>query len=186
MNKLSQTGKWIIIAVVIVGAIILIVAFGNSAPNATAPPVASNSSTTVVADNGGGPTNTGTPSETGTTPPKSNPEPGAPAQSPIMFVTPVPGDTWQIGMQNPIQWTKEAGVNAEIDLLDATSLKLVGVILNVAGPHQTSYNWNTRDLLQSSTSPSKITVTPGRYVVRITFSGNNLSPITSQPLTLTQ
>lgn len=71
-----------------------------------------------------------------------------------------------------------------ISLLDATTYKLVGVILNQTGPHQTSYTWNTRDLLLSRSSPTKITVTPGRYVVRIAFDGNNLSPITSVPVTI--
>ncbi len=102
----------------------------------------------------------------------------------IHLVDPVPDETWIIAQQNLIGWDREAGVAGQIELLDATTYKLVGVILNQTGPHQTSYEWNTRDLLVSRNNPAKTTVVPGRYVVRIAFDGNNLSPVTSQPITI--
>lgn len=187
MNNLSKTGKLAILGAVVVIIVALVVIYGGGAPGAPASPTSSSTSATVT-DNGNAPSPTGTTSG-GTTKPPAASAPSksvgtSPAVSPITFVTPVPGDTWPIDTQNPVQWSRAAGVNGEIDLLNAATLQLVGVILNVAGPNQTEYTWNTRDLLQSETSPVKTTVTPGRYVVRIIFTGNHVPTITSQPFNI--
>jgi hypothetical protein len=188
MNNLNQTGKWLVAGVVAVIVIVVLVLYGGGQnPSGPVNTSSTPSGTTgaIVADNGTPPT-VGNPAG-GNTAPVVNKNPGtgtAPQQAPIVFITPVPGETWTIGTQNPVQWSREGGVSGQIELLDATTLKLVGVILNQIAPHQTSYTWNTRDILLSRTNPLKTTVVPGRYVVKISFDGNNLPPITSQPITL--
>jgi hypothetical protein len=200
MNNLSPTGKWTILVIVIVVAIAAIWLYGGSGSGTQNPASTGIGSGTTVTDNGSMPGGTATPmaSPTGTTAgTKSGGSTGAGSQtgasngggtvpkSTIMLVTPTPGDIWIADTQNPVQWSRAAGVTGQIDLLSASTLQLVGVILPQVGPAQTSYTWNTRDLLQSRTSPNKFTVTPGSYVIRISFDGNNLSPVTSQPFTIT-
>jgi len=183
MNKLSQTGKLIVLAIVIIVviAVVAILVGYNGAPSVvTNPPGSAGTSTST----GGTPTGTtATNPSTGTAVPSGGTA-TPPKTSPILFVTPIPGETWTINTQNPVQWSHEAGVNGEIELLDASTYKLVGVILPVAGPHQTSYTWNTRDLFQGLTSPVKTTVVPGRYVIRIIFTGNHVPTVTSQPINI--
>ena len=197
MNNLSQTGKWTILVVVIVVAVVLIAVYGGgSGNNAPVQTGANGTTNATVSDNGSMPA-TGT-MDMNMSSPSPSAKPGTSntgagsggsgtagtVKSAITLVTPVPGDTWIATLQNPIQWSKAAGVSGQIDLLSATTSQLVGVILNEIGPAQTSYTWNTRDLLVSRTSPSKLTVVPGRYLIRISFDGNNLPSITSQPFTI--
>lgn len=104
----------------------------------------------------------------------------------IRLLTPIAGQTWIFAQQNTVSWDRAANVPGQIELLDATTKALVGVILPQTGPNQTSYTWNTRDLLLSRTSPAKKTVTPGSYRVRVSFDGNNLSPVTSGVITISQ
>ncbi|HEX4103951.1 MAG TPA: hypothetical protein VHZ04_00530 [Candidatus Paceibacterota bacterium] len=200
MNNLSPTGKWTILIVVIVVAILIIAFYGgNNGTNNPAAPGANGNTNATLSDNGSMPASGTMAMENGSgTMPGMDMQsssashaggangtvaPSAPKAT-ITLITPVPGDTWIATMQNPVQWSKAAGVTGQIDLLSATTSQLVGVILNEIGPAQTSYTWNTRDLLQSRTSPSKLTVTPGRYIIRISFDGNNLPAITSQPFTI--
>ncbi len=191
MNKLNQTGKLVVLAAVVVAIVALVLIFGgrNSAGTpmqiALAPSASSSGSTTPpqAAVGSGNTAPNGTVGKTGGT--GATAGISAPKQPAITFIAPVSGDTWKISTQNQIAWSREAGVNGLIELLNASTSRFVGVILNVAGPHQTYYAWNTRDLLQSATSPVKITVTPGRYLISIVFSGNNVPTITSQPITLT-
>jgi len=184
MNKLDWMGKWVVVAggLVVIVALVAVYGWGGGAG------VGSNNNVPQYATS----TATGTPDVVSST--QAAPATGSqgiqekavPAGSPVIFSTPVPGETWKIGAQNLVSWSPESGVWGQIELLDATTKDLVGVILNQVAPHQTSYMWNTRDLLLNRTSPQKKTVLPGKYVVRILFDGNNLSPITSQPITLEQ
>jgi len=116
--------------------------------------------------------------------------PGATRSATIGFTihlqAPIAGETWTIAQQNAVSWDRAAGVSGQIELLNATTKALVGVIIPQTGPNQTSYTWNTRDLFLSRTSPVKKNVTPGTYVVRLAFDGNNLSPVTSGAFTIAQ
>jgi hypothetical protein len=188
MNKLNQTSKWEIVGVVVVVAVVLIVLYGGG-QNASPMPAGTSSPTgATVSDNGSAVPGGTTPAPSGGTSAGGTkaPTPSGPKTVPMTFVTPVPGDTWKIGTQNPIQWSREGNFSGQIELLDASTLQLVGVILNQIGTHQTSYTWNTRDLLLSRTNPLKKSVVAGRYVIKISFDGNNLSPITSQPINVVQ
>ncbi len=182
-----------IIAVLAVAVIVLVVLLAGQHQSSQAP-----SSTPMTAANTPAPTTTSpsspaaapssgnTSAKTGGTQSGSGVTPKyAPTGFTIRLVAPLAGATWTIAQQNLIAWNPEAGVSGQIELLDASTLKLVGIILNQIGPHQTSYMWNTRDLLLTRTNPLKTTVTAGNYVVRIAFDGNNLSPITSLPVTIT-
>ncbi len=104
----------------------------------------------------------------------------------IRLLTPIAGETWAFAQQNTISWDRAANVSGQIELLNASTRALVGVILPQTGPSQTSYTWNTRDLLLSRTNPLKKTVSPGTYLIRIAFDGNNLSPVTSGVVTISQ
>lgn len=190
MNKLNQTGKLVAGAVVLIVVTALVVKYGGGRNATPAPNVSSNSSSTTAGNVSAGTTSSrpsGNGPSRGAKRGDSSLRPSAaPKASLITLITPVPGETWTIATYNPISWTQEASVTGQIELLDATTMRLVGVILTEAGPHQTSYSWNTRDVSLSRTNPSKTTVTPGRYIIRISFDGNDLSPITSQPITLAQ
>jgi hypothetical protein len=187
MNKLSPTGKWTIIAVVIVLAVVLIVVYGGSENNNAAPASNSASSSTTGATASDNSSTPGATPSTGKTNTAGTVVTHPQSSGGITLMTPVPGDTWVIDTQNAITWSKAAGVpTGEIELLNASTKDIVGIILNDIGQSQTSYTWNTRDLLQSLTSPNKITVTPGQYVIRVIFNGNDLAPLTSQPFTIAQ
>ncbi len=183
MNNLNTAGKWAVGALVVLVIVVVLTLYGGQNGPGTAVP---NGTSTGATPNGnGGVPSSSTPATTATPTGTKNSGTGGTKQSSMTFITPIPGETWKIATQNPIQWSREGGVGGQIELLDATTLKLVGVILNQTAPHQTSYTWNTRDLLLTRTDPRKTTVMPGRYVIKIAFDGNNLSPITSQPITLT-
>lgn len=184
MNNLNQTGKWIIVGVVIVAAVVLIAVYGGGPSASPAPGAATSTGVTAGTPTTTGSTPAGGTSQTGGT--KTTGGTATPKPAAITLITPVANDVWVIATQNSIQWSRAPGVTGQIELLDASTMRLAGVILNQIGARQTSYAWNTRDLLLSRTSPSKVTVMPGRYVVKIIFDGNNLAPIVSPPLTITQ
>jgi len=104
-----------------------------------------------------------------------------PARPVINFITPVADDLWKINTYNSISWTKAPNVTGYIYLVDATTKNFVGVIIPQTGTLQTSYSWNTRDLLLSRTNPLKKDVTPGSYIVEMAFDANHL-PLISSPV----
>lgn len=114
--------------------------------------------------------------------------PGTPATtlSPPYITEPTSASVWKIATQNIISWTKEANVSGYIYLVDATTKNTLGVINPSTGPHQTSYTWNTRDILLSRTNPLGKTVTPGTYIIKISFDGNNLPVVSSPTFTISQ
>lgn len=186
MNNLNKYSG-IIIAVLAVAVVVLAaMLLTKSQNNTSVSSLNSSSSSTVDYVSTTTPTSSALVNQAAgkkTTVPVSKP---APTGFTIHFITPVANDLWTITLPNSIVWDREAGVTGEIELLDASTMKLAGVILNQTGPHQTSYSWNTRDLFLNNTSPSKTTVVPGHYVIRIIFNGNNLSPITSPVITIAQ
>ena len=108
----------------------------------------------------------------------------APAQITINLLTPIANNTWIIGQPNPIAWSNQADITGEIDLLDAQTKKLIGVINSETGPHQTSYSWDARSIYASRYSPIKKDVLPGTYSIRIKFDGNGLSSLVSGSITI--
>ncbi len=181
MNKLSNTGKLIIAAVVIIAAIVLIAKYsGNPPQSGNAVPQSQQPTSTATSPTGAQP---GSGSTSGSATPKTS---GAKVLTVIKLITPAPGVTWTIATPNVISWAKEGGFSGQIELLDASTMKLAGVILNQVGPNQIYYEWNTRDISLSRTNPTKTTVLPGKYVIKILFDGNNVAPITSQPFTISK
>lgn len=190
---MSNTSKVVASIIVAVVAVVLILIYGAS--NSTAPTTGTTStstvaapvvmaSTTTEASSGTTVRVTGT-SGTKTTGKVTTPTPAPePAPKQIILITPVPGVTWTITQDNVISWQKAAGTTGQIELLDASTMALVGVILPQVGPNQSSYTWNTRDLLLSRTNPEKTTVTAGRYIIRIAFDSPDFAPITSQPINI--
>jgi len=182
MNKLTDVSKLAIAAGVglVIGIVLISVYFGVSGPSVQQYNTSGNQQPTSTATSGSQPGAGGT---SGSTAPKTS---GSKGLTIIKLITPVPGDTWTIATPNVISWMKAGGFSGQIELLDASTMKLAGVILNQVGQSQTSYEWNTRDIYLSRTSPSKTTVLPGKYVIKILFDGNNVAPITSQPFTISK
>ena len=165
INKYSQIIIVALLIVVIILAALLITKNGSNVPSSPAA-----SSTTASANI---PAGTQTATKPAPTTPVMHPASGgSTSATKIHILTPVAGDIWTIAKQNHISWDKQAGVSGQIELLDAATLKLVGVILNETGPLQTYYDWNTRDLLVARTNPAKIIVTQGKY-----WSGSRLTAI---------
>jgi hypothetical protein len=172
MDKKPMSSKWAMIIVVVVVVVVAVVwAFGNK-QSGTGQPATNTSATGTSSTNPGG-------GSTANPPAKGVPTPS------VNFITPVANQVWKIGNQNLISWFSAPGFSGQIDLLNPTTHALVGVILNEIGPHQTSYTWNTRDLLPSRTNPLKKTVLPGTYVVELQFDGNNVPTVISAPVTIT-
>jgi len=109
-----------------------------------------------------------------------------PSRPVINFITPIAGSLWKINTYNSISWTKAPNVTGYIYLVDATSKNFVGVIIPQTGTMQTSYSWNTRDLLLSRTNPLKKDVTPGNYIVEMAFDANHLPLISSPVFTIVE
>jgi hypothetical protein len=185
MNKLSNVGKVVIVAIVAVILIVAAIVYGtgsNSGQN-----VAINSATS---------TGTNSPASTSTTPPTTpavksvtqGPAPVATVKitSPVIaFVTPVKNDIWKIAAYDDISWTKPGKISGSLSLIDGDTGQFIGVILPQVGPNQTSYTWNTRDLLLDRTSPLGKTVVPGTYKIRLSYDGNGIQPLTSPVFTIT-
>ncbi len=102
----------------------------------------------------------------------------------ISLVSPMPNITWTIGQQNMIAWSNPANVTGQIDLINASTKTLVGVILSQTGPNQMSYAWDARSVYLSRNSPSMKDVLPGTYLVRVSFDGNGLGSIVNGPVVI--
>lgn len=185
INKYRITVIVLAIAVVAL-AIILITENGGRAPSAKSLDQYIASSTEQSATAPGAATGGTTKGATGGAANTSGATKTATVGFTIHLRTPVAGETWTISQQNTISWDRAAGVTGQIELLNATTKALVGVIIPQTGPNQTSYTWNTRDILLSRTNPLKKNVVPGTYLIRLAFDGNELAPVTSAPLTIAQ
>jgi hypothetical protein len=199
MDKISNTGKAIAVAVVVCVAIFLIFIYGgrgqraaqtNSTTAASSSASASTSNTTAIATAAGTPTSGANPAANGSNGSRSGGSGSKNAQVPVVppiiirFITPVVNDVWSIGATNPISWDNAADFTGEIDLLDGSG-NFVGVVLSQTGPNQTSYAWDTREYYLARYNPLKKEVVPGTYEIRLKFDGNNLPPITSPVITIT-
>ena len=200
MDKITNTSK-IIGAAVIVIIIVFAMYFyyggksqaptqSNSVTTAATPSGASNTSTTNTANG----LAVATATIPGATSDGKQPsavsgakraKPYIPPPVIIHLVTPVANDVWTIGASNPISWTNAANFTGEIDLLDAKTGKSIGVILSQTDPNQTSYAWNTREYSLSRYNALEKQVTPGTYQIELKFDGNNLPPVTSAVITIT-
>lgn len=174
MDNMTPTGK-IIIGVIIVVVLVVIVAglrsqqpAGNSGISGSPAPT-SGGVTSNVTIGGQAPGSAKKPTVHPT----------------ISVVTPAAGAAWKISTPNTISWSRAGGISGNIYLVDAQTKSFVGVILPQTGPQQTYYEWNTRDVFLDRTSPSKKTVLPGKYIVKIAFDGNNLPIIASPAVTIT-
>jgi hypothetical protein len=122
------------------------------------------------------------------TQPSQNPSGGAPVAGAVITVhllTPITGNVWTVGKANPIAWDKAAQTTGEIDLVNASTKKFVGIILAETGPKQTSYTWDAREIYLGRYSADEKAVAPGIYSIRIHFDGNNLGDLISGPITIT-
>lgn len=194
MNKLGNVGKVILVGVVAAAFIIIVVIYGmsGSSNNSDAPA----GSTTGTAGSGAAVT-ANSPMQTPTVVAQTGQTTGqmdaanqpakskAPSPKIITIITPVQGDVWTIGTDNLISWNQAGGISGDIYLADAQTGAFVGVILPQIGPQQTSYTWNTRDLLLDRTNPLKKDVTPGNYVLKIAYDGNDVPLATSPAFTIT-
>jgi len=189
MDKISKGSKVVIGALVVIVIILLVFLYGgrNQTPaqapsNSAVSPGNATASTTAAAG--------GVPSGSGSQPTGSGsktPRPSVPTPPPpiiIRLITPVTNDQWKIGVTNPISWDNAANFTGEIDLLDAQG-NFVGVILSETGTNQTSYGWDTREYSLARYNPLKKEVVPGTYKIQLKFDGNNLPPITSPVITIT-
>ena len=118
--------------------------------------------------------------------PVSSKSPASPQPPVISFITPPAGDSWPIETQNTIIWNKPGGISGELVLVNAGTGTVAGVILSQVGPEQTSYTWNTRDLYLNRTSPTETTVTPGKYMVMLSYDGNHITPVVSPVFSIVQ
>ncbi len=178
INKYDWVAIVALLAIVVAGTAFFVGKSWSGTPGPVTTVIVSSSTTSATAAIA-----LATTTNTVSKPVTPSPAPTPTTQS-IHLVTPTANNVWTITRQNLISWDRAGGVTGQIELLDAATYKLVGVILNQIDARQTSYTWNTRDLLMSRTSPAKITVVPGSYVVRISFDGNHLSPITSPTVTI--
>ncbi len=87
----------------------------------------------------------------------------------ISITAPVPGVQFVMNQNNTIKWSKEGGVNGAIYLIDASNNQTVGLITPSLTTHQTSYTWDTRDVLLSRQGGLKKPVTKGKYIILIKF-----------------
>ncbi|HVM76874.1 MAG TPA: hypothetical protein VMU07_01850 [Candidatus Paceibacterota bacterium] len=184
MDKISNTGKAVAVALIIVVAVAIILVYGGAKKSASNP---SSSSTAVTAstDNATGTpgasttagTNGTSGSHTGTTVRRNPP-------FVIHLIAPAANGQWKIGASNSISWDKAGNITGVIDLLDAKG-NFVGTILSETGTGQTSYSWDTREYALSRYSPLKKELVPGTYKIRLSFDGNNLPPLVSPVFTVT-
>lgn len=103
----------------------------------------------------------------------------------IHLLTPISGNAWTIGGNNPIAWDNPADVTGEIELVNAATKAFVGVILSETGPNQTSYSWDAREIYLERYSADKKDVVPGAYSIVIHFDGNGLGDLVSGPISIT-
>jgi len=166
MNKISNMSKVGIVAVIAATLIVLSIVYGTGSYQGTISQGNNDQSTSFNAVSPTQtPTQTSTPTSSMGRPSAATTRPPAPPT--IHFVTPVKNDIWKIGSQDLISWDRAGNFSGSISILDATTKQSIGVILPQIGTKQTSYTWNTRDVLISRTDPLKKNILPGTYVLRI-------------------
>ncbi|HUZ92881.1 MAG TPA: hypothetical protein VNG29_02685 [Candidatus Paceibacterota bacterium] len=144
---------------------------------AGAPPVAAPSPSDQTASSTGAGTSTTTPASAPVSP-SASPQNTAPTlvapnaqRSNISITAPVTGDKWVTGTNNVIRWSKAAGIAGGLYLANASDGSLVGWIIQQLNPTDTSYQWDTRNVFVSRTSPASKAVTAGNYIIKALFDG---------------
>lgn len=107
-----------------------------------------------------------------------------PASSGNYIISPAAGAQWVFEQANLIQWAKGAGVTGNIYLVNAADGTVAGWLIQQTNAHDTSFNWNTRDLYISRTSPIKKDVKPGKYIIKISFNSPQQPPLASAPFSI--
>ena len=192
------TKKYVLMGVALVVLVVLgWWAFSSPAP-VVSPVAVTPSTTTAGAVVPGGPTTTApvvqkpgslpvvqVPPKNGpTTAPVPVTAPMLSAKRPSIVSAPAANARWVFAEQNTIQWDKPANITGGIYLVNAATGATVGWILQQTGPNQVSFPWNTRDIQTSRTSPTKITVPVGTYIVKVMFDSPQDPTITSAPFTI--
>lgn len=95
----------------------------------------------------------------------------SPAATTIKIISPAANVQWVLGADNSIKWSAESGENGAIYLVNEATRKTEGWILSSAGPHQTSYVWDTRQIYLERYSGLKKDITPGQYSIHMKFDG---------------
>jgi hypothetical protein len=179
------------IVVLIVAIIVLVIVLAqrgaqSSAPGSLSQDVTSATGTTATGSAGTTASPSAAPSG-GTSAKPGTRVPVSPGRTiTIDLLSPASGAVWTIGGQNLISWTPAAGVTAEIELVNATTKAVTGVILSQTGMSQTSYTWDARSVSLLRYGGQSKDVVPGVYLIRIHFDGNNLGDLTSGPVYITQ
>ncbi|GEM_PF-1971221 len=171
MNKNSlKSAGLVVVAVLFIAAIIW---WGAGSPQiAPTPPPSPQQAQSST------PPQTNAPSPSPTRPPqKLSPAP-PPAGSNVQpatvhIVAPAPGAQWIQNTKNSITWNKETGIVGGIYLVNAADGSVVGWILQETNPHDTKFEWNTRDVFLSRSNPASKAVTAGQYMIKVAFDGGN-------------
>ena len=89
----------------------------------------------------------------------------------ITILSPAAGNEWVIGKIHQIVWSRGTYLTGGIYLIDAATKQTAGWISPNTAPNQVLYNWDTRDVLLSRSSPQKKDISPGNYIIKIIFDG---------------
>jgi hypothetical protein len=183
MPKLTNVSKVVMAAVIVVIFIVLVIVYNTGSATNPGPTNTTSTSAPGATLTAASPTQTPTSSVAQT----NSGQVVAPRPPAIIIhmITPVSKDIWKIGTQNVISWNKAGGITGSISLINATTKAFMGVVLPQVGPNQTSYTWNTRDLLLDRTNPLKKDVVSGTYMLKLSYDGNNVQPVTSPVFTIT-
>jgi hypothetical protein len=173
------------ILIVIAAAVFAIVSFTTPAAPAQSGAGASSTVTTVANGTPGGTSTVSAPPATSGAGSQNIPPPPGSTIT-IHLLTPLSNNVWTIGQANPIAWDNAADITGEIDLVNATTKKFIGVILSETGPKQTSYTWNAEQVYLGRYSADEVAVEPGVYSISIHFDGNGLGDLVSGPITITK
>ena len=172
---MKKNQQIVLLAIVIVVLVVLVWFVFRASPSPATPSntVGNATSTMVNATNSQAVAPSGKP-----------PVKGAVISPPQTVIAPTANARWIFGESNTIQWDKAAKITGGIYLVDAATGKTVGWLLTQTAGAQTSFPWNTRDLLQSRTNPTKTTVPVGTYIVKVMFDSPEDPTITSAPFSI--
>jgi hypothetical protein len=194
MDKINNSGKWIVAVIILVAVIVGVVIYvfhreGSGSSKASTAQSASTTTTSAESPTSSAETasSSGSTSGPGTTLPEKSVPTAYPAAPSIVInlLTPMANDQWVIGQQNTISWSAYPNITGQIDLLNASDKSVVGVITSETEPHQTSYSWDTRSYNLGRYGGLMKDVVPGSYLIEVTFDGNNLPTLIAGPVIIT-
>ena len=177
----TRTRYMVIGAAVIVIIVVVAVILHNSGPSGNGTSANQNASDTIA---GPGEALSSTGQNSVANHPTSSVSIAAAPAIIIHLLTPIANNVWTRGEPNPIAWDNAPKITGEIDLVNAVTKKIIGVVLSNTGTNQTSYIWDARSIYRARYSADKKDVVPGTYSIRIHFDGNNLGDLISGPITI--